>query len=931
MKKGRSFFQHFNRYQNKISFIAFTSVFISLLLMITVSYSGINELYDSTSDEMERGLTAVNQDHLSNYMNISADYIDSRMQTFFAEQATLAEIYQTILDHDTEFAPILPPQQNTALFSTNLSYNGRWYQNPKDETSSVLVPRYLQDHNQQIKPEVQTVIHNSAMFNLLMPAFYHHGANKLWLYYVGPKDQEILRTVPWNDSGSAMDQIYPAFTDSPIWEAFSPGLVSSWEHKISDPTFDKNKLTELAIMKPPSQDGFTGKTIITLNYPVWDRLRSHFLGSVSVDVELNEIIQYTRDLKLARSGFAFISQSNGNVFALNANGEEILGLKNAQDSTVLRKSGAEYNPMLRFFKDSIYDSVRKLQLATTADISQQELRINGIDYIVLQKNLKPVKTWSQDKGLHKDTWVLGFVIPKQELYATFYTVQKQVKNSGKRIIYNQFIIVSLFIALAAVAINFMASRMTKDLTQLQEAASAIARADYDMPIVVTSQDEIGSLAVTINHMRNRIKQSFGELTEKNEILNRYALRLAKLHEIDSAILTKQPLHTIVQVSLKHLATLIPCQRASCAIADPSSTSLTLLAVLTERPSAIPTDDTAPLLPNLLSVMQTGNVLIVNDLSKLADLSEEHRLLLSEGFHSYLRVPLVLDGTLLGCLNFSALSPHAFNQTHSDLIHEVASSITIALHQTRLQEKIKTYNAELERRIHELEIKNAEMERFTYTVSHDLKSPLITIKGFLGMLTTDAKAGKVERMESDIKRITNAADKMQTLLEDLLELSRVGRVSTPASVFPISETVQEAGELLYGGFTTKNIFFEIANDMPLVRADRSRICEVWQNLLENAVKYMGNQPSPHIVAGWLTSKDGPIFFVKDNGIGIESAYQHKIFDLFEKLNPHSEGTGIGLALVKRIIELHNGKIWVESLGIDQGSTFYFTLPTKEDLT
>ena len=229
---------------------------------------------------------------------------------------------------------------------------------------------------------------------------------------------------------------------------------------------------------------------------------------------------------------------------------------------------------------------------------------------------------------------------------------------------------------------------------------------------------------------------------------------------------------------------------------------------------------------------------------------------------------------------------------------------------------------------QLEQKNAELERFTYTISHDLKSPIITIKGFLGTLVADAKAGKIERMESDIKRIGRAADKMQALLEDVLELSRIGRMVNPSVAFSMTEAALEAIEGLDGMIRAKGVAVTVEPNMPVVFADLHRIREVMQNLIENGVKYMGNQAEPRIEVGCRILDDGrQAYFVKDNGLGIESRFRDKIFGLFEKLDPHSEGTGIGLALVKRIIELHNGTIWVESPGPDQGTIFYFTLPQQ----
>ena len=240
---------------------------------------------------------------------------------------------------------------------------------------------------------------------------------------------------------------------------------------------------------------------------------------------------------------------------------------------------------------------------------------------------------------------------------------------------------------------------------------------------------------------------------------------------------------------------------------------------------------------------------------------------------------------------------------------------------------KHAEAEQARLIAELENKNAELTRFAYTVSHDLKSPLVTINGYLGYIEEDARSGNLERLQQDTRRIQAATDKMRALLAELLELSRIGRVMNAAEDVSFEEIAQDALDIVHGQLESRRVSVRTQPSLPTVHGDRQRLIEVLQNLLDNAVKYMGDQPEPQIEIGQQGEMDGKrIFFVKDNGIGIAPEYHERVFGLFNKLDSSSDGTGIGLALVKRIIEVHEGRIWVESEA-GKGSKFCFTLPTK----
>ncbi len=237
---------------------------------------------------------------------------------------------------------------------------------------------------------------------------------------------------------------------------------------------------------------------------------------------------------------------------------------------------------------------------------------------------------------------------------------------------------------------------------------------------------------------------------------------------------------------------------------------------------------------------------------------------------------------------------------------------------------KKAEIEREKLIAELETKNTELERFTYTVSHDLKSPLVTITGFLSYLEKDARNGNFESFNKDVDRIKHAVQKMQELLKDLLELSRIGRLMNDPVEISFGEIVKEALAVVEGQITSKHISVGFVDSGQKVHGDHIRLIEAMQNLIDNGVKFMGSQPNPRINIGTvMDAQNKPIFFVQDNGVGIESQYRERIFGLFNKLDANSQGSGVGLTIVKRIIEVHGGKIWVESMP-GKGSTFYFTL-------
>jgi signal transduction histidine kinase len=258
-----------------------------------------------------------------------------------------------------------------------------------------------------------------------------------------------------------------------------------------------------------------------------------------------------------------------------------------------------------------------------------------------------------------------------------------------------------------------------------------------------------------------------------------------------------------------------------------------------------------------------------------------------------------------------------------LVGYIHHNLTLAREEIEEREKAEMAREEL---VQQLKLKNQELDRFAITVSHDLKTPLITITGYLGFLERDATAGDKDRVRKDIEHINEAAKNMGKLVDEILDLSRIGRIMNPPREVSFEEIVEEALKAASGLFKAKQVKVKVGSGFPVIYCDFARIVQVIQNLVTNAVKFMGEQAEPLIEIGSEVKSGERVFFVRDNGVGIDPKYHEQVFGLFNKLNAKTDGLGIGLGIVKRIIEVHEGRIWVES-ELGKGASFYFTLPDK----
>ena len=249
-------------------------------------------------------------------------------------------------------------------------------------------------------------------------------------------------------------------------------------------------------------------------------------------------------------------------------------------------------------------------------------------------------------------------------------------------------------------------------------------------------------------------------------------------------------------------------------------------------------------------------------------------------------------------------------------------------------EILQLNAELEQRVAErtaqLQAANEELESFSYSVSHDLRAPLRHVMGFADLLRQEAGPSLSEKSLSHLKTIYQAAERMGKLIDDLLAFSRAGRVALQKTGVNLDELVRET----MGGFQAdtkeRNIAWEI-HPLPAVRADRALLRQVLVNLISNAVKFTGARAEAKIEIGCAPDTNGEtVIFIRDNGAGFDPQYASKLFGVFQRLHNSAdfEGTGIGLANVRRIVRRHGGQTWAEGV-VEGGATFYFSIPKQKE--
>ena len=337
-----------------------------------------------------------------------------------------------------------------------------------------------------------------------------------------------------------------------------------------------------------------------------------------------------------------------------------------------------------------------------------------------------------------------------------------------------------------------------------------------------------------------------------------------------------------------------------------------------------------------TAIRTGRSIIARDTETEPHYEPWRRMAEERGFRSSATFPLRADHDVFGALMIYSARPDGFDEEESRLLAELAGNLEFGIvalrnklsllqHRQHLEELVATRTNDLERAIGGLTAANQELETFAYSVSHDLRTPLRAIDGFSNILLKDY----ADKLDAEGRRllqvVRDGATRMGHLIDDILAFSRIGRQQLTASDTDMGKLVQDSLRELAPAMADRPIEV-IVGALPHVHGDPQMLQRVWTNLLDNAIKYTGLKPNAVIEVGSFAEGSETVFFVKDNGAGFDMQYAEKLFGMFQRLHSSEQfpGTGIGLAVIKRIITRHGGRVWAEGK-VGEGATFYVALP------
>lgn len=449
-------------------------------------------------------------------------------------------------------------------------------------------------------------------------------------------------------------------------------------------------------------------------------------------------------------------------------------------------------------------------------------------------------------------------------------------------------------------------------------------------------------------------QDVTERTQNEEAIAQYIERLRILHQIDKALIAGESIEAIAAAALPPFRELLGVARAIVNLFDLERGEVEWLAAAgRHRVHVGPGVRYSIQFMGDVEALRKGETQFI-DVDALPP-SPEVDALLESGVRTYAVVPMIAGGELIGAISFGGGSDSISSEQIS-IAQEVAAQFAIALTQAQLDERIRRQAEELEVRVlertrelemahaalqktnleltqsaAELRAVNQELDAFSYSVSHDLRAPLRAIDGFSRILLTEHAANMTADAQEFLHDIRRNTRQMGLLVDDLLSLSRLGRQPVKRQILEPAALVRQCLVELRRQHEGRKVELRIG-ELPTCWADPVLLKQVWTNLISNAFKYTSKREAAIIEIGSRRddSSGRQTYFIQDNGVGFDMRYVHKLFGVFQRLHRAEdyEGTGVGLAIVQRIVHRHGGQVWADAQP-DRGATFFFNLEERQE--
>ena len=500
-------------FRAKFVFVVAAAVLFALLVSGGFALWNVNQLSRDATQEIARGLTKANQEYIQNYIDTMALRADLAINRVHSEVTALAGAMQALIDHPEARAAVGEALKTSPYYSPPLVYDeqGKWAQNNAPGSPSVTsVWGYLLGPDHAPLPDVARDIQESAIFDVLGNGVIQTGAKKLQVYYVGPKSGPIFRTVPYTEQAQTFDKLYPGHNEADFWDFFFPGAYEDWQSWLKDPKL--RPVADDITRTAPYTDAITGKLIVSFFHPLWTKDRKDVAGMVGADVSLDQLAEVVESVKLAETGFAFLTMANGNVLAITPAGEKTLGL------TIASGAGQGVTALDRSLPKSTQPEVAALTLPTDDNTEIKHIRLNENGgeqpYLVALRRLEPDNLWTGTGHISRGNLALGFVVPEREIYASLFAAQADISAAAGRIVQGQAATLAISLLLVVGAVFLISKPITAGLRQLAGAARRLKDKDYSVRVNIPSRDEVGEVGVAFNSMAEEIRYHTENLERK---------------------------------------------------------------------------------------------------------------------------------------------------------------------------------------------------------------------------------------------------------------------------------------------------------------------------------------------------------------------------------------------------------------------------------